>query len=73
MNQMPMAGVNPTYKTHLQRKHRIAKLGSGARFKAIKKSAVAGGAVNPAAVAAAAGFKKYGKKKMLALARAGKK
>lgn len=50
-----------------------AKLGSGARFKAVVKSAKAGGAKNPAAVAAAVGIKKYGQKKMTALAVAGKK
>ena len=36
-----------------------AKLGSGARFKAVEKSAAKSGAANPAAVAAAAGIKKY--------------
>jgi len=50
-----------------------AKLGSGARFKAIEKKAAASGAENPAAVAAAAGIKKYGEKKMTKLAQAGKK
>jgi hypothetical protein len=49
-----------------------AKLGSGARFKAIEKSAKAGGAKNPAAVAAAAGIKKYGAKKMGQLAAKGR-
>lgn len=50
-----------------------AKLGSGARFKAIEKSAKASGAKNPAAIAAAAGIKKYGKAKMEKMAKAGKK
>ncbi len=50
-----------------------AKLGSGARFAAIEKSAKLSGAKNPAAVAAAAGIKKYGKAKMVKLAVAGKK
>ncbi len=50
-----------------------AKLGSGARFKAIEKKAAASGARNPAAVAAAAGIKKYGQKRMTAMAVAGKK
>lgn len=50
-----------------------AKLGSGARFKAIEKKAAASGAKNPAAVAAAAGIKKYGVKKMEKMAQAGKK
>jgi len=49
------------------------KLGSGARFKAIEKKAAASGAANPAAVAAAAGIKKYGVKKMEKMAKAGKK
>lgn len=48
------------------------KLGSGARFAAVEKSAAASGAENPAAVAASAGIKKYGKKKMQKLAQAGK-
>lgn len=48
-------------------------LGSGARFKAVEKSAAASGARNPAAVAAAAGRKKYGKKKFSQLAAAGRK
>lgn len=50
-----------------------AKLGSGKRFAAIKKAAEKGGAKNPAAVAAAAGIKKYGVKKMEKMAQKGKK
>lgn len=50
-----------------------AKLGSGSRFKAIEAKARASGAKNPAAVAAAAGIKKYGKKKMAKLAAKGRK
>lgn len=50
-----------------------AKLGSGARFKAVMKSAKKSGARNPAAVAAAAGRKKYGAKKMAKWAAAGRK
>jgi hypothetical protein len=50
-----------------------AKLGSGARFRAIVKSAKAGGATNPAAVAAAAGIAKYGKKRMAKMAAAGRR
>lgn len=50
-----------------------AKLGSGARFKAVERSAAKSGASNPAAVAAAAGIKKYGVKKMESLAHHGKK
>jgi hypothetical protein len=49
------------------------KLGSGARFKAVEASAAASGARNPAGVAAAAGIKKYGQKKMTAMAQAGKR
>ena len=49
------------------------KLGSGARFKAVEKSAAKGGARNPAAVAAAAGRKKWGQKKMTQLAQHGKR
>ena len=49
-----------------------AKLGSGARFKAVEKSAAASGAKNPAAVAAAAGDKKWGKGKMEKMAKKGK-
>jgi len=50
-----------------------APLGSGARFKAVEKAAAASGARNPAAVAAAAGIKKYGVAKMSKMAQAGKK
>jgi hypothetical protein len=49
-----------------------AKLGSGARFKAVEEGARKSGAKNPAAVAAAAGIKKYGKEKMEKMAQAGK-
>lgn len=49
------------------------KLGSGSRFAAVEKSAAASGARNPAAVAAAAGIKKYGKKRMEKWATAGKR
>lgn len=50
-----------------------AKLGSGSRFKAVEKAAAKSGAANPAAVAASAGMKKYGKEKMEKMAQAGKK
>lgn len=50
-----------------------AKLGSGARFKAVEKEAAKGGAKDPAAVAAAVGRKKYGQKKMTKLSVKGKK
>lgn len=50
------------------------KLGSGARFKALKnKLAKQSGVTNPGAVAAAIGRKKYGKKKFQNLAKKGKK
>jgi len=49
-----------------------APLGSGERFKAIEKKAAAGGAKTPAAVAASAGIKKYGVKKMTEMAQRGK-
>lgn len=49
------------------------KLGSGARFKAVERSAAKSGAKNPAAVAAAAGRKKYGSNKMASMAAAGRK
>lgn len=46
-----------------------AKLGSGARFAALKKSIAArGGVKDPGAVAAHIGMEKYGKKKMLGMA-----
>jgi len=48
-------------------------LGSGARFKAVEAAAKAGGAKNPAAVAAAIGIKKYGKKRMAKMAAAGRR
>lgn len=50
-----------------------AKLGSGARFKAVSRSAKASGARDPDAVAAAAGRKKYGAKKMAKMAAAGRR
>jgi len=50
-----------------------ATLGSGARFKAVKKAAAASGARNPSAVAAEAGREKYGQSLMTRLAVAGKK
>ena len=50
-----------------------AKLGSGKNFAAIEANAKKYGAKNPAAVAAAAGIKKYGKAKMAKMAAAGRK
>lgn len=49
-------------------------LGSGARFRSLKKKIAAKGNVrDPAAVAAAIGRKKYGKKKMAQLSAQGRK
>jgi hypothetical protein len=59
-------------RQHAEKVEKTAKLGSGSRFKAIEESAKASGAKNPAAVAAAAGRKKYGSAKMAQLSRAGK-
>ena len=50
-----------------------AKLGTGARFKAVEKAAAKSGAINPAAVAAKAGMMKYGKEKMENMAQKAKK
>lgn len=50
-----------------------AKLGSGSRFKAVERKAAKSGARNPAAVAAAAGMKKYGKARMEKMAAAGRR
>lgn len=46
--------------------------GEGGRFAALEKSASAGGARNPAAVAAAAGRAKYGKKRFAAMSARGR-
>lgn len=50
-----------------------APLGQGGRFAAVKAAAARSGARNPGAVAAAAGIKKYGQKRMTAMAQAGKR
>jgi hypothetical protein len=51
-----------------------AKLGSGGRFaKCVESVTAKGGAVDPRAVCAAAGRKKYGAKKFAAMGRAGRK
>jgi len=54
-------------------KAKMPKLGSGVRFKKVMTTAKKSGAKNPAAVAAMVGMKKYGKKKMMKMAKAGKK
>jgi hypothetical protein len=50
-----------------------APLGQGGRFAAVEAKARASGASNPAAVAAAAGRKKYGAAKMAKLSAKGRK
>lgn len=50
-----------------------AKLGSGARFKALSKKLKKQGVKDPDALAAAIGRKKYGAKKMATWAKVGKK
>jgi len=50
-----------------------AKLGSGARFKALKKKLAKKGAKTPGALAAYIGRKKYGKKRFAKLSAKGKK
>ena len=49
------------------------KLGGGGRFKKLKAKLTKQGAKNPAALAASIGRKKYGNKKMAAMAASGKK
>lgn len=60
-------------KKNYEKVKKQSKLGSGARFAAVEAAAKAGGASNPAAVAASIGRKKYGKKKMSKMAAKGKK
>ena len=54
-------------------KKKQAPAGEGGRFKALEDKAKKSGAKNPAAVAAAAGAKKWGKGDMAKMAAAGKK
>ena len=54
-------------------KARKPKLGSGARFKALTAQLKKRGAKNPKALAASIGRKKYGPKKMTAMAKKGRK
>jgi hypothetical protein len=54
-------------------KNKMPPLGQGGRFKKIEEEAKKSGAKNPAAVAAAAGIKKYGEKKMVKLEQKGKR
>ena len=57
----------------MARPNKKAPLGQGGRFAAVEAEARASGARNPAAVAAAAGRKKYGAAKMAAMAAAGRR
>lgn len=50
-----------------------AKLGSGKRFKSLKKSLARKGVRNPGALAAHIGRKKYGKAKMARMSAAGRR
>jgi hypothetical protein len=54
-------------------KRRKAKLGSGKRFKSLKRKLGKRGARNPGALAAYIGRKKYGKKKMAKMSAAGRR
>lgn len=56
-----------------ERARKTSKPGEGKRFKALAESARASGAENPEAVAAAAMWRKYGKKGGAALIKKGKK
>ena len=59
-------------KMTAKKKKSSAKLGSGARFAALKKE-LTGKTSNPAAVAASIGRKKYGAKKYAQLSAAGRR
>lgn len=67
------ASAKTEAKKAIEKKRKAAPLGTGERFKAVMEEAKMGGAKNPAAVAAAAGRKKYGAAKMAKMAAAGKK
>lgn len=53
--------------------HKLAKLGSGKRFAALKGKLAKKGATNPGALAAYIGRKKFGAKKMAKMSAAGRK
>lgn len=65
--------VRKMLRTKQKTAQKKAKLGSGKRFAALEASIAAGGAKNPAAVAAAIGRKKYGAKKMATISAKAKK
>lgn len=68
------AKVRVDSKGRVQLKVNPAKLGSGGRFaKCVRSVEARGGAYDAKAVCAAAGRKKYGAKKMSAMAKAGRK
>ena len=68
------AKVRVNKKGQVQLKLNPATLGSGGRFaKCVADVEARGGAYDPQAVCAAAGIKKYGKRKMAAMAAAGRR
>ena len=76
MEEKTLKGLKGSKEKVLSEGHntkKSMKLGGGGRFEAIEKKAAASGAKNPAAVAASAGIKKYGKAKMAKMAAAGRK
>jgi hypothetical protein len=72
MAKASLAKRRATRKTQ-RRVQKTARLGGGARFRAVAAAAKAGGARNPNAVAAMVGRKKYGRKRMAKMAAAGRK
>jgi hypothetical protein len=72
--QWTSAQVRVNEKGQVQVKMNPDKLGSGTRFaKCVKAVAEKGGAYDPNAVCASAGRRKYGPRKMAAMAKAGRK
>ena len=67
----PLAARRAARKGYAKAKA-TSKPGQGKRFAALKKSAAAGGAKDPSAVAAAIGRKKYGRKRFSKMATAGR-
>ena len=66
-------GVRKAARENYQAVAKKTPVGAGGRFAAVEKAAKAGGATNPAAVAAAIGRKKYGGEAFQKMAIAGKK